>query len=104
MQVRIKKTGEVINTAEWATVKLDKCDSFGNPIEFGFDDVEFIQNANMGVDWEQRRYEIAKSVVIGLLASPIIPGVDPNPSIEEVARHSVLISNSLIAELKSNES
>lgn len=33
-------------------------------------------------DWEQRRYEIAKDIVAGQLASPIIEGVDPNPSMQ----------------------
>ena len=56
--------------------------------------------AQESIDWEQRKYEIAKNAIVGILASPIIPGVDPNPSVECVARHSVLIANALIEELK----
>lgn len=58
--------------------------------------------AQESIDWEQRKYEIAKNAIIGILASPIIPGVDPNPSVECVARHSMLIANALIEELKKN--
>lgn len=54
------------------------------------------------IDWEHRKYEIAKSAMVGILASPVIPGVDPNPSVECVARHSMLIANALIEELKKN--
>lgn len=54
------------------------------------------------IDWEHRKYEIAKSAMVGILASPVIPSVDPNPSVECVARHSMLIANALIEELKKN--
>lgn len=52
------------------------------------------------IDWEQRRYELAKNVIIGILASPIVEGIDPNPSVPEVAHHSILITDAIIEELK----
>ena len=52
------------------------------------------------IDWEQRRYEIAKTVVHGQLTGPIIEGVDPNPSIPDLAKLAVNIADALIAELK----
>lgn len=51
-------------------------------------------------DWEQRRYEIAKDIVAGQLASPIIEGVDPNPSMQDVCIWAVKFADALIAELK----
>lgn len=51
-------------------------------------------------DWEQRRYEIAKAIVAGQLASPIIEGVDPNPSMQDVCIWAVKFADALIAELK----
>ena len=63
MKARIKKTGEVVNIADYAKVPLDRCDSWGNPIELGFDEVEILQEPATGIDWEQRRYEIAKEMV-----------------------------------------
>ena len=52
------------------------------------------------IDWEQRRYEIAKNAMIGCLASPIVDGVDPNPSIQCVAHHCVMLADALIEELQ----
>lgn len=51
-------------------------------------------------DWEQRRYEIAKAAMVGRLASPIIEGVDPNPSMQDVCIGAVKFADALIAELK----
>ena len=54
----------------------------------------------MEIDWEQRRYEIAKAALIGQLASPIIDGIDPNPPMSQVARRAVKFADTLIEELK----
>lgn len=53
-----------------------------------------------GINWEQRRYEIAKTVIHGQLTGPIIDGVDPNPGIPDLAKLAVKIADALIAELK----
>ena len=39
--------------------------------------------------WEKRRYEIAKEAVNGLLAAPVVEGIDPNPSMDDIARKAV---------------
>lgn len=44
MKVKIISTGEVVNIADYANVTLDKCDSYGNPIEVSFEDVELIKD------------------------------------------------------------
>lgn len=67
MKVRVKKTGEVLNVAEYAKVATDHCNDWGNPIEYSLDEIEIIpdepQEAETpAVDWEQRRYEIAKEM------------------------------------------
>ena len=41
--------------------------------------------------------------MIGVLASPIVDGIDPNPSIEYVAHHSVLLADALIKKLKQQD-
>ena len=51
MKVRVKETGEIINIADYARVTLDKCDSYGNPIELSFDDVEILQEMSDNIDW-----------------------------------------------------
>lgn len=52
------------------------------------------------IDWEQRRYEIAKTVIHAQISAPIIPGVDPNQNITDLAKRSVMIADALVAELK----
>lgn len=55
------------------------------------------------IDWEQRRYEIAKAAMVGRLASPIVEGIDPNPSIATVCKWSVMFADALIDELKKSK-
>lgn len=52
------------------------------------------------IDWEQRRYEIAKAAMVGRLASPVVEGIDPNPSMPDVCKWSVMFADALINELK----
>ena len=52
------------------------------------------------IDWEQRRYEIAKEAVNGLSAAPVVEGIDPIPPMATIARDAVKIADCLIEELK----
>lgn len=54
-------------------------------------------------DWEQRRYEIAKAAMVGQLASPVVEGIDPNPSMQDVCIWSVKFADALINELKKHD-
>lgn len=98
MKARIKKTGEIINIANYATVTLEKCDSYGNPIELRFDEVEILQEPTSDIDWEQRRYEIAKDMMAAFLSnySDNIHSGNPN----EHAKYAVVFADTLIAELR----
>lgn len=49
---------------------------------------------------EEFRYIYAGLAMLGILASPVVEGVDPNPSVEEVVRHSVVLADALIDELE----
>lgn len=55
------------------------------------------------IDWEQRRYEIAKAAMVGQLASPVVEGIDPNPSMPDVCKWSVMFADALINELKKHD-
>lgn len=55
------------------------------------------------VNWEQRRYEIAKEAMNGLLSAPVVDGVNPNPSFKDIATLSVRLADALIKELKGGE-
>lgn len=68
MKARIKETGEIINISDYARATLDKCDSYGSPIELSFDEVEIFQERSDNIDWEQRRYELAKAAMQGILS------------------------------------
>lgn len=67
MKAKIIKTGEIINIAEYAKIELDVCDSYGNPISVRPEDVELIPDVKEdncpNIDWEQRRYEIAREIL-----------------------------------------
>lgn len=63
MKARIKKTGEIANIADYSRVVLESCDSWGNPLEYPLDEVEIIEERADDIDWEQRRYEIAKEML-----------------------------------------
>lgn len=52
------------------------------------------------IDWEQRRYEIAKAAMVGVLAMPTAEGVNPNPTMDDVCKLSVKFADALIEELK----
>lgn len=99
MKARIKKTGEIANIADYARVTLDQCDSWGNPIELGFDEVEILQETTSDIDWEQRRYEIAKSAFQGFCANSE-PSIAQGTTFNQLAAWSIEIADILIAELK----
>ena len=103
MKVRIKKTGEIINIADYARVVLDKCDSYGNPIEVGFDKVEIIQDNPSNIDWEQRRYEIAKAVIQGRLSNQYGDVLVGERDFAGVVASAVEFADALIAELKKGD-
>lgn len=95
MKARIKKTGEIINIANYAKVTLDQCDSWGNPIELGFDEVEILQEPTSNIDWEQRRYEIVKEASIAMIR---FQATD-----EERVKWAIDLADVLITELKKGE-
>lgn len=97
MKARIKKTGEIINIANYAKVTLDQCDSWGNPIELGFDEVEILQEPTSDIDWEQRRYEIAKEAIRGVaLNADCFTRIE----IETTVNNALELADLLIVELK----
>ena len=96
MKVKIKKTGEIVNIADYARVTLDSHDSYGNPLELGFDEVEILQENTSDIDWEKVRIKAAISALQRLTSNP-------NSSFaadDELAKWSVSCADALIAELK----
>ena len=54
--------------------------------------------------WQQVRIQASIAAMNGYQSAPIIPGCDPNPSQQEVARWSVQLADALVAELKKKQS
>ena len=50
--------------------------------------------------WQDVRERAAIAAMQGILCSPIVEGVDPNPSQEQVAKLAIMQANVLIAKLK----
>lgn len=98
MKARVKATGEIINIADYARVTLDRCDSYGNPIELSFDEVEILQERSDNIDWEQRRYELAKAAMQGFCSNPHQQIMDADSNM--VAEWSIGFADSLIKKLK----
>ena len=101
MKAKVKDTGEIVEvkfsthpnpavdeTYWWCK---DKQESYHNS------ELDFMGSA---IDWEQRQYEIAKEAMNGFLSAPVIAGVNPNPSFEDIATFSVRIADALIKEQK----
>jgi hypothetical protein len=99
MKVKIKKTGEIINIASYAHVTLEACDSYGSPIELGFDEIELLEEKESTIDWEQRRYELAKAAMQGMLSA--YSGVEIFfPEAELLAKDCMKYSYAMTLELK----
>ena len=100
MKARIKKTGEIVNLASYATITLEQCDSWGNPIEVKPEEIELIQESTEDEHWQDVRNQAAIAAMQGILCAPIVEGINPNPSKEHIAELAVAQANALIEKLK----
>lgn len=114
MKKRIRKTGEIVDVIGFRADKgeerdwndyvhyktLDKLVTGKNGLNLYQDFEDVGEELTKDIDWEERRCSIAKALVCAQITAPIIPGVDPNPSVPDLVRRSVLIADALIAELK----
>lgn len=104
MKAKVKDTGEIVDvkfsthpnpavdeTYWWCK---DKQESYHKS------ELDFMESP---IDWEQRRYEIAKKAMNEILSAPVVAGVNPNPSVEDIATFSVRLANALIKELKGDK-
>ena len=98
MKAKIISTGEIINIADYAKVTLDHCDSWGNPIEIPFEDVELIKDASNTNDWQQVRIQAAIAAMKGLVSNPDDFTTNQSPS--GIAKKSVMFADALVKELK----
>lgn len=120
LKAKLKNTGEIINISEFCQITLTSCDSWGNPIQVDFNNIDAIYDEERviydnnipkkdNIDWEQRRYEIAKEMLHAIYID------DGNAEREDdsglpfefktlgnSAKEAVRFADALIEELKKN--
>lgn len=112
MKVKLKKTKEIINIAEYDKIQLDVCDSYGTPIEVDYNDIEqfyddngFPLNTpikfNSILDTENNNYwnNIKINASIAIMQGLIANSTYDNTA-KQYAKLSVDFADALIEELK----
>ena len=107
MKAKVIETGEIVDVVSITDREYGCLISYWdskNRKEYSRFELDFNVNGETNdakpIDWEQRRYEIAKAAMIGVLAMPTIEGVNPNPTMNDVCKLSVKFADALIEELK----
>lgn len=113
MKARIKKTGEIVNIAEYAKIALDQCDSWGCTIEVKPEDVELIQEQTEDEHWQDVRERAAIAAMQGTITilgsgdgsaynAVVVEGYTGKEKTypKEIAEFAVYCAESLIEELK----
>lgn len=99
MKAKIKSTGEIVDISPSGVTSVQRtCTKYVT--KDGRELLDLALDFQPNIDWEQRRYEIAKEAMNGLLSAPVVDGVDPNPSFKDIATFSVRLADALIKELK----
>ena len=96
MKAKIKKTGEIVNIAEYAKITLEQCDSWGNPIEIKPEEIELIQEQTEDEHWQDVRERAAIAAMQGVM--DFFGSIDYNR--DTIARLAVKQADVLIAELR----
>ena len=102
MKARIKKTGEIVNLASYATITLDVCDSWGNPIEMKPEEIELIQDKTDDFDWQSFQAEAAKDVLCSMIGE-VIKLRNGSDLIDNTVSCAIVITDKLISKLKEKE-
>lgn len=117
MKAKIKATGEIVNLASYATITLDQCDSWGNPIEMKPEEVELLDDETAELElyeqwgyesplqdyWQDVRERAAIAAMQGLLSNPGLLdeiSLDYKITIEKAA---ISYADGLIEQLKNNK-
>lgn len=102
MKAKIIKTGEIVQIVSskfemGCVTALHEDNKFTKVTS---DEIEMIDNWEKEIDWEQRRYEIAKDALTGIIAEESVPGCDPFHYIDEDVSKAVQYADELIKQLK----
>lgn len=99
MKARIKETGEIGDVQCWDDVEKTKLSILlkGSVCTIPYQNIEIIQLGS-SVDWEQRRYELAKAAMQGFCSNSHEQIMSADSNI--VAEWSIGFADSLIEKLK----
>lgn len=104
MKAKVKDTGDIINvvfiTHPNPAINVTYWWCEDNQIAYHESELDFMGE---NINWEQRRYELAKDAMNGILSAPVVAGVNPNPSYKDIATFSVRLADALIKELKGDK-
>lgn len=96
MKAKIISTGEILKVGYITMLRDD--DSLYNA---SVHDIEIIDDStDKAIDWEQRRYEIAKDALAGIISEESIPGTDPFHYIDKDVSRAIEYADELIKRLK----
>lgn len=100
MKARIIETGEEITiigiSKEWGTAQYYGSDGIYRQRTFGDKEIELIDTTDaLPIDWEQRRYEIAKDIMAASFYQPM-----EGASIARYVHNCVQWADALVEELK----
>ncbi len=99
MKAKVKNTGEVVDISPSGVTSMQRtCAKYVT--KDGREYIDLALEILPNIDWEQRRYEIAREAMNGILSAPVVTGVNPNPSYKDIAMYSVRLADALISELK----
>ena len=102
MKARVKATGEIFEIASYATIPMECCDSFGEPLRFCFDDVEILSEENDLKEskapdyWTKLEHQYAGMAMQGMMAHT-------NIDYDEIVYLCVEFAHALIQKLKEKE-
>lgn len=106
MKARIKKTGEIVNVAEYAKITLEQCDSWGDPVELSPDEVELIDESEQRIETpfiEALQHNFEKECRFKILVAAIPAVVERNKSDKRIAADACDIADAVFAEWQSRE-
>lgn len=78
MKARVKATGEIFEIASYATIPMECCDSYGNPLSFSFDEVEILSEGNDLKEsevpdyWTRLEHQAAIGTMQGMLNNSLL--------------------------------
>ena len=100
MKAKVKDTGEIVEVkfSTHPNPAVDETYWWCNDKQESYhkSELDFME---CDIDWEQRRYELAKEAMNGLLCA-IVDGVNPTPIVEDTVKLSLTLADALIRKLK----